>query len=107
MTVRSSSNPLIVGGGAVDSFTHWLAAVTAISTTSTACTARGYDPTFYTDLNLRWRVNDVLEVRGGITNAFNQDPRFAATASSSQGQTDASTYDLLGRSYFVALKARF
>jgi outer membrane receptor protein involved in Fe transport len=74
---------------------------------STACTARGYDPTFYTDLNLRWRVNDVLEVRGGITNAFNQDPRFAATASSSQGQTDASTYDLLGRSYFVALKARF
>ena len=42
-----------------------------------------------------------------MTNAFNQDPRFFSTASSAEGQTDASTYDLIGRAYFVALKARF
>ena len=65
------------------------------------------DPEFYTDLNARWKINDMLELRGGITNVTNKDPRFFSIASSSQGQTDASTYDLIGRRYFVALKARF
>ena len=74
---------------------------------TTVCTNRGVDPEFYTNVNGRWKINDTLELRGGMTNAFNQDPRFFTTASSSQGQTDASTYDLIGRAYFVALKARF
>ena len=73
----------------------------------TVCTARGVDPQFYTDLNGRWKINDTLELRGGITNVTNKDPRFFSIASASQGQTDASTYDLIGRRYFVALKARF
>jgi outer membrane receptor protein involved in Fe transport len=74
---------------------------------ASSCTARGADPTFYTDVNLRWRLTDTLELRGGVTNAFNQVPRFFTSASASQGQTDASTYDLIGRRYFLALKARF
>ena len=74
---------------------------------TTVCTARGVDPEFYTDVNGRWKINDMLELRGGITNAFNKDPRFFTSALSSQGQTDSSTYDLIGRRYFVALKARF
>ena len=68
---------------------------------------RGALPTFYTDLNGRWRINEMLELRGGVINATNQEPRFFASGSSSQGGTDASTYDLIGRRYFVALKARF
>lgn len=71
------------------------------------CTARGVPATFYTDLNARWKINDTLELRGGVVNATNQEPRFFASGSSSQGGTDASTYDLLGRRYFVGLKARF
>ena len=74
---------------------------------TTVCTARGVDPQFYTDINGRWKINDTLELRAGITNAFNKDPRFFSSASSSQGQTDAEAYDLIGRRYFVALKARF
>ena len=74
---------------------------------TTDCTLRGVPATFYTDLNARWKINDMLELRGGITNVTNQEPRFFTTASSSQGQSDASTYDLIGRRYFVALKARF
>ena len=74
---------------------------------TTVCTGRGVDPEFYTDLNARWKINDTLELRGGVTNVTNKDPRFFSFASSSQGQTDASTYDLIGRRYFVALKARF
>ena len=74
---------------------------------TTPCVARGVDPEFYTDINARWKINDILELRGGITNATNKDPRFFSIASSSQGQTDASSYDLIGRRYFVALKARF
>lgn len=70
-------------------------------------TTRNVPATFYTDLNARWRINDTLELRGGIINATNQDPRFFTFASSSQGSTDASTYDLLGRRWFLALKARF
>ena len=71
------------------------------------CTARGADPQFYTDLNGRWKINDLLELRAGVTNVFNKDPRFYSIANAAQGQTDSSTYDLLGRSYFVGLKARF
>ena len=76
-------------------------------TISDVCTLRGVPATFYTDLNGRWKINDMLELRAGVTNVTNQDPRFYASASSSQGQTDAETYDLIGRRYFVALKARF
>ena len=72
-----------------------------------ACGNKGVDPTFYTNLNLRWKLNDTIEVRGGVTNVTNQDPRFFTNGSSSQGQSDASTYDLIGRQYFMALKARF
>ena len=74
---------------------------------STVCTNRGVDPEFYTNLNARWRINDTLELRGGVLNALNKDPRFFSSASSSEGQTSASTYDLIGRRYFIALKARF
>ena len=71
------------------------------------CTARGVPATFYTDLTGRWKINDTLELRGGIQNVTNQEPRFFTSGSASQGNTDASTYDLIGRRYYVAVKARF
>ena len=71
------------------------------------CTARGVDPTFYTDLNARWKINDTFELRGGVTNATNQDPRFFSSGSASQGLSNAATYDFIGRAYFLAIKARF
>ena len=74
---------------------------------TSVCTACGVPATFYTDLNARWKVLDNLELRMGISNATNQDPRFFTSGNTSQGNSDASTYDLIGRRYFVALKTRF
>ena len=74
---------------------------------TTVCTARGVDPEFYSNFNARWKINDTLELRGTLSNAFNQDPRFFASASASEGQTNAATYDLIGRAFTIALKARF
>ena len=71
------------------------------------CTARGVVPTFYTDLTGRWKMTDMLELRVGITNATNQDPRFFNSQVTSQAFSDATTYDYIGRRYFVGLKARF
>ena len=74
---------------------------------TTVCTARGVPATFYTNLTGRWRVNDTLELRAGVDNVTDQDPRFFTSGSSSQAFSDGSTYDFIGRRYFVALKARF
>ena len=74
---------------------------------TTQCTARGVDPEFYTNFNARWKINDTLELRGTLSNAFNQDPRFFTSASASEGQSNAATYDFIGRAFTIALKARF
>ncbi len=71
------------------------------------CTARGVPATFYTNLTGRWKINDTLELRTGIDNVTNQEPRFFTSGTSSQAFSDGSTYDFIGRRYYVALKARF
>ncbi len=74
---------------------------------TSVCTARGVLPTFYTNLTARWKVTDFLELRTGIDNVADQDPRFFASGSSSQAFSDGTQYDFLGRRYYVGLKARF
>lgn len=59
----------------------------------------------YFDVLGRFRVNDTWEVRGGINNLANKQPPFFSTTV--QANTDPSTYDVYGRRYYVALKARF
>ena len=71
------------------------------------CTARGVPATFYTNLTGRWRISDTLELRTGVDNVTGQEPRFFDSGTSSQAFSDASTYDFIGRRYYVALKARF
>ncbi len=71
------------------------------------CTARGVPATFYTNLTGRWRINDTLEFRAGVDNVTDQQPRFFDSGTASQAFSDASTYDFVGRRYYVALKARF
>ena len=72
-----------------------------------ACTARGVPATFYTNLTARWKMTDALELRAGIDNATDQDPRFFTSGTSSQAFSDGTTYDFIGRRYYVGLKARF
>lgn len=53
---------------------------------------------FYAD----WKVNDQLKFSGGLINLFDRDPPVVGGVA---GSTDANTYDTLGRTFYVQLKA--
>jgi outer membrane receptor protein involved in Fe transport len=56
------------------------------------------------DLFANWRFGDHLEVRGGVNNLFDKEPPFIA---SSQTGIDVALYDIVGRTYYVGLRASF
>ena len=56
------------------------------------------------DLFLTGRFGEHLEVRGGVNNLFNKEPPFVA---SSQTGIDVALYDVIGRTYYVGLRASF
>lgn len=59
----------------------------------------------YFDLNGTWRVTPAYEIRGGVTNLADKAP--PTFTSYVQANTDPSTYDVLGRRFYVGVKARF
>ncbi|MDB5424211.1 MAG: TonB-dependent receptor [Phenylobacterium sp.] len=59
----------------------------------------------YFDADARWKITDNYEVRAGVNNIA--DKKAPAYTSSVEANTDPSTYDVLGRRYFVGIKARF
>jgi iron complex outermembrane recepter protein len=60
--------------------------------------------TWYTDLAARYDLTDTIELRAGINNLANQPPRLYSP--NIQSATDPSTYDVLGRRYFVGFNWR-
>ncbi|WP_312217665.1 TonB-dependent receptor domain-containing protein [Brevundimonas sp.] len=63
------------------------------------------DATHYFDLMGSWAINDTVSLRAGVNNVGDQQPR--TWNPGVQANTDPSTYDVLGRRYFVGLTARF
>ena len=63
----------------------------------------------YHDLTVRWNINDTLGLTAGALNIADKDPPVYTTSSGVgiQANTDPSTYDVLGRRYFVNLTAKF
>lgn len=59
----------------------------------------------YYDIDGSWKINDMFEVRAGVNNIGDKMP--PVYTSQIEANTDPSTYDVLGRRYFVGLKARF
>lgn len=59
----------------------------------------------YYDLNATWNVTDTYSIRGGVTNLTDKQPPYFS--SYVQANTDPSTYDVLGRRFFLAVKAKF
>jgi outer membrane receptor protein involved in Fe transport len=86
------------------------------------------------DLSANWNVNETISVRAGVNNLFDtapvitgktsgyasgdltkvcngapgcQNPTSYSLGTSGQGTTSPGYYDVLGRSYFIALKAKF
>lgn len=67
--------------------------------------AQVIDGIHYFDLNASWNVNDAIALRAGINNVTDElAPVYSPSVASN---TDPSTYDLLGRRYYVGLTARF
>lgn len=63
------------------------------------------DAVDYFDLNGSWQINDTYSIRGGVTNLTDKQPPYFT--SYVQANTDPSTYDVLGRRFYLAVKAKF
>ena len=69
-----------------------------------------FTPTYlYHDLTSRWVINDTFGLTLGVTNIANKAPPVYTTDSQAgiQSNTDPSTYDVLGRRYFLSGTAKF
>jgi outer membrane receptor protein involved in Fe transport len=68
-------------------------------------TNTGVPQTWYLDLNGTYALTDFIELRGGINNVLDQEPRLYSP--NVQANTDPSLYDVVGRSAFVGVKLKF
>ncbi|MDO9075022.1 MAG: TonB-dependent receptor [Rubrivivax sp.] len=68
-------------------------------------TGTGTPATWYHDVSASYAVTKNVTVRGGVSNLLDQGPRLYTP--NVQSNTDPSTFDVLGRRYFVGLNARF
>jgi outer membrane receptor protein involved in Fe transport len=65
----------------------------------------GTAATWYHDLSARYAITPNIAIRAGISNLTDQQPRLYSP--NIQSNTDPSTFDVLGRRYFVGLNAKF
>jgi len=72
--------------------------------TNPTATSTGVSSIWYVDLTGRWDIMDNLSVRLGVNNLFDESPELYSPAV--QANTDPSTYDVLGRRYFIGLEYR-
>jgi iron complex outermembrane receptor protein len=68
-------------------------------------TANKLDSIDYFDLLGTWDVSERVTLRAGVNNVTDEAPR--TWSPGIQANTDPSTYDVLGRRYFVGLTAKF
>ena len=65
-------------------------------------------PQFYLDSQIRFQTRDGFEFYVGANNLFNNQPPYLADIGASAGQdTDAGTYDALGRRYYAGVRMKF
>ena len=65
-------------------------------------------PQFYLDSQLRFRTNDKFEFFVGGDNLLDNKPPYLADIGASAGQdTDAGTYDPLGRRYYAGVRIAY
>lgn len=66
--------------------------------------ATGPGAAAYVDLSLRWRLDDKADLRAGVVNAFDRGPELYFPAV--DANTEPSTFDVLGRRFWVSLTVR-
>ncbi|WP_404366182.1 TonB-dependent receptor domain-containing protein [Sphingomonas sp. MMS24-J45] len=65
-------------------------------------------PQFYLDSQIRFQTRDGFEFYVGANNLLNNQPPYLADIGASAGQdTDAGTYDALGRRYYAGVRIKF
>lgn len=69
-----------------------------------ASTATGPGAAAYADLALRWSVNRQADLRAGVTNLFDRGPELYFPAV--DANTEPSTFDVLGRRFWISLTVR-
>jgi outer membrane receptor protein involved in Fe transport len=74
-------------------------------TGSSPVTNTGTAATWYHDISARYEITKNIAVRAGVSNLTDQQPRLYSP--NIQANTDPSTFDVLGRRYFVGLNAKF
>ena len=67
-------------------------------------TTPGVDAYNYFDAFGSWNVNQTISLRAGINNLFDKQP---PQVGGTPGATNASTYDIYGRQYYLGLTAKF
>jgi outer membrane receptor protein involved in Fe transport len=75
--------------------------------TSTVQPVEAYD---LFDLTASWRLNETVQVRAGVDNLFDADPKIVGRNppnTNNATNTLPGYYDLLGRRYYLGLKASF
>jgi iron complex outermembrane receptor protein len=65
------------------------------------------DSVTYVDFSTTVQVGEKLELFGGIDNAFDEQPPLLTSSWGGDANTDVTLYDVIGRRYFVGLRARF
>lgn len=73
----------------------------------TTGSAKGVGEMSYFDFDALWKVNKDLDLRVGVVNLADKKPPTLNLSYIGLLATDAFTYDLVGRRFFVGLKARF
>lgn len=66
--------------------------------------ATGPGAAAYVDLSLRWRLDRQADLRAGVVNAFDRGPELYFPAV--DANTEPSTFDVLGRRFWVSLTVR-
>jgi iron complex outermembrane receptor protein len=65
------------------------------------------DAVNYVDFSASWKFNDTFEVYTGIDNAFDEDPPLLTSSWGGDANTDVTLYDVIGRRYFLGMRANF
>lgn len=65
------------------------------------------DSITYVDFSGVFRFNETLELFGGIDNAFDEQPPLLTSSWGGDANTDVTLYDVIGRRYFMGVRARF
>jgi len=68
-------------------------------------TDEGVPSTWYFDASASWQITEELSIRGGVNNLFDKKPRLYTDSVDSN--TDPSTFDVIGRRFFMGASVKF